>query len=157
MEIDYKEIDHNTYDVFHTLMTDYFRNGEDKDTPQEEIDAFIQLLFDKVTSGGISGRIAEMDQCAAGFVLWMKDTAGCDFSQLPGFGTILEIGITKQYQHKGIGKAMVAFTEKQLTLRGVDGLYVCAYGPAQDFWIKCGYQDSKRLASNGLPIFTKRV
>ena len=157
MNINCEAISHDNYDVLHTLMTDYYRDGEDKDTSQEEIDAFIKLLFDKVTLGEISGCIADVNHSAVGFVLWMKDTAKGDFSQMPGFGTILEIGVSKQHQHQGIGKAMVAITEKQLTLCGVDGLYVCAYGPAQNFWMICGYQDSQKVASNGLPIFIKQI
>jgi hypothetical protein len=43
------------------------------------------------------------------------------------------------------------------TAGGADGLYICAYGPAQGFWIKCGYRDSKRIAKNGLAVLIKDI
>jgi ribosomal protein S18 acetylase RimI-like enzyme len=64
----------------------------------------------------------------------MKDTAESSFSQIPGFGTILEIGLCKTHRNRGIGKDMVAHAERHMTAGGVDGLYVSAYGPAQGFW-----------------------
>jgi GNAT superfamily N-acetyltransferase len=157
MDISYANINSGDYDIFHRLMTEYYREAEDKDTPQEDIDAFVRLLFDMILSGKISGCFAVVNQCTAGFVLWMKDTAQSEFSTMPGYGTILEIGLDKEFRNRGIGKALVGFAEQQMNAGGVDGLYVCAYGPAQGFWLKCGYRDSKGIAKNGLPVLIKDI
>jgi ribosomal protein S18 acetylase RimI-like enzyme len=157
MTIRYQPIQSSDYDIFHQLLNEYFRSGEDADTPQEEVDAFIRALFDMLLSGKISGCLVDADGCAAGFVLWMKVTAKSEFSQIPGFGTILEIGLRKTHRNSGFGKAMVAHAERQMIAGGVDGLYVSAYGPAQGFWKKCGYRDNGTAAANGLPIFIKDI
>ena len=35
------------FPVFHRLLTDYYRDGEDAQTPQEELDGFIEMLLDR--------------------------------------------------------------------------------------------------------------
>ncbi len=157
MDISYANINSGDYDTFHSLMTCYYREAEDKDTPQEDINAFIRLLFDRIMSGEIGGCFAVVNDCTAGFALWMKDTAQSEFSEILGFGTILEIGLDKEFRNRGIGASLAGFAERQMLAGGVDGLYVCAYGPAQGFWLKCGYRDSKRIAKNGLPILIKDI
>ena len=37
----------------------------------------------------------------------------------------------------------------------VSDFYVCAYGPAEDFWKKCGYEDVGEIASNGLKLLVQ--
>ena len=157
MDINYPGISNGDYDTFHSLLTCYYREAEDKDTPQEDIDAFIRLLFDKILSGDIGGCFAVVNHCPAGFALWMIDTAQSEFSEISGFGTILEIGLEKEFRNRGIGISLACFAERQMTASGVDGLYVCAYGPAQGFWLKCGYREYKRIAKNGLPILIKEI
>ena len=156
MDLRYKKIDDTNDAVFHLLMVDYYRDGEDRDTPLEEIDSFIQLLFGQIMSNAIKGCLAYSDcDTAVGFVLWMKDRPESDFSEMPGYGTILEIGLARQYRKHGMGKEIVRFAEEQMKNDGVDGFYVLAYGPAQDFWARCGYANSHRSGANKLPIFMK--
>jgi GNAT superfamily N-acetyltransferase len=57
--------------------------------------------------------------------------------------------LEKEFRNLGIGTSLAGFVEQRMTAGGADGLYVCAYGPAQGFWIKCGYRDSKRIAKTG--------
>ena len=45
--MDYIEICENDYNAFHQLLSTYYREGEDADTPQEEIDTFIRFMFEK--------------------------------------------------------------------------------------------------------------
>lgn len=142
---------------FHRLMTEYYRTAEDADTPEDVIDAFIRRLFDGVLCGELYGCLAYCETVPAGFALFEKDNGRGDFTEILNYGTILEIGLAPQFQAKGLGKGLVAHAEKELLALNVEGLYVCAYGPAQRFWIACGYQDSKKTAANGLPIFTKAV
>ncbi len=143
------------YPSVHRMMVDYYRSGEDADTPQEVVDGFIRKLFDMALAGRIDGRLVRADGEDAGFVLWMKDEAGADFSALPGHGTILEIGLRPEFRGCGLGRSMVAYAEAQMRLLGVDGLYVAAYGPAQGFWAKCGYADSGSTGAGGLPLCVK--
>lgn len=139
------------YDMFHSLLEPYYREGEDAQTPQEELDGFIRYLYSLVENNTISGTIVWLGR-PAGFVLWAMDTEQLPFSNLPGAGTILEIGIAPDFRGKGYGKLLAEFAEKQLSC---EKCYVCAYGPAEAFWKKCGYMDSGRLAANGLKLLTK--
>ncbi len=157
MDIKYAAINGESRADLHEMMTEYYRDGEDHDTPQEEIDAFIGLLFEKVVSKAFDGRIAYMDGCPAGFVLWMMDEAGMDYSVIPGFGTILEIGARHGYRRMGLGKQMAELAQGVLLKNGATGLYVLACGKAQSFWKKCGFVESGRVAFNGLPVYVKDV
>ncbi len=108
-----------------------------------------------VRQGKISCRLIAADRVNIGFVLWAVDTEQLDFSEIPGMGTILEIGIGKPYRRLGIGAKLVQYAEDQLRLSGVSQCYVSAYGPAQEFWSHCGYQFTGTTAGNGLPLMTK--
>ncbi len=153
--MDFRIIDDVDYDAFHELLDPYYREDEDEDTPQEQIDGFIQRLFHMVQEGKISCRLISSDGGNIGFVLWAIDTEQFDFSEIPGMGTILEIGIAKPYRRFGIGAKIVQYVEDQLRHSGMGQCYVSAYGPAQEFWTHCGYQFQNANADNGLPIMVK--
>ena len=156
MEITLQSIEQGDYDTFHALLNDYYRTGEDKDTPQEVVDAFIRMLFEKAMGGEIRGCFAAAER-RVGFALWTVDEEGGDFTELPGYGTILEIGVGLAIRERGIGSTLVVHCEQDLRARGAEWAYVCAYGPARRFWEGRGYRDSGRAAANGLPILTKRL
>lgn len=139
------------YEVFHKLLNAYYRDGEDEQTPQAQLDAFICHLYDLCVSGGISGCIA-MDHGPVGFVLWMIDSKESPFSQKPGYGTILEIGVFPDSRNVGLGRKLAEYAESKMQAQAY---YVCAYGPAETFWKKCGYTDSGELAENGLKLMIK--
>ena len=149
--MEFVDVRNSDYGVFHDLMNEYYREGEDAGTPQSEIDGFIRYLFDLCRDGKIEGSIASGDK-PKGFVLWNVDAEDGVFSRKPGFGTILEIGVCKDARGKGIGRMLAAFAESQMK---VDRYYVCSYGPAEAFWRKCGYTFSGELAENGLKIMVK--
>lgn len=155
--MDYIEICENDHDAFHELASVYYREGEDADTPQAEIDAFIRFLFEKVIGHQISGCIAKDKNTNVGFALWGVDTEDLEFSEIPGFGTIMEIGFIPSYRSKGNGKALVSYIESRLREKNVNNCYVSAYGPAQKFWSHCGYFENGKAASNGLPIMVKSI
>ena len=140
------------YGVFHLLLTEYYRDGADADTPQEAIDGVIRYLYDLYTQNAISGCIAWEGE-PAGFALWQLDTQDSPFSQRPGWGTILEMGVTPDNRGKGRGRELAEYA---LTRMDVSDFYVCAYGPAEGFWVKCGYEDRGELASNGLKLLVQR-
>ncbi len=145
------------FSEFHRLLTEYYRTAEDADTPEDVIDTFIRRLFDGALCGELHGCLAYYETVCAGFALWKNDDGEGDFTEIENYGTILEIGLTPEFQGKGLGKALVAHVEKELLALKVEGLYVCAYGPAQRFWSACGYRDAQRTAANGLPVFIKTV
>ena len=149
--MEFADIQSIPYDAFHGLLNEYYREGEDAQTAQEEIDAFIQHLFDLCCAGKISGAACLGDK-PLGFVLWNMDEEDSAFSQKPGFGTILEIGVREDARGAGIGRKLVDFAESRMNS---DRFYVCAYGPAQSFWSRCGYVHSGETAENGLPIMVK--
>lgn len=149
--MNYIDVRNADYEMFHDLLNEYYRDGEDAQTPQTEIDAFIQHLYELCRDGRIFGCVA-YDKDPVGFVLWNVDSDGGAFSQKPGFGTILEIGICQDNRQRGIGQLLVNFAESQM---GVDRFYVCAYGPAERFWAKCGYFFAGETAENGLKIMVK--
>ncbi len=155
--MDYIEIGKKDYDIFHGLANAYYREGEDADTPQEEIDSFVHLLFDKVMNREISGAFVKAERAYIGFGLWAIDTEDFAFSEMPGYGTILEIGLIPSYRSSGCGKEFVSFIEKRLYQESVKQCYVSAYGPAQKFWAHCGYAENGKTASNGLPIMVKTI
>ena len=143
------------FDAFHALMNAYYREGEDADTPQEQVDEFIRFLGDKVESREIEGCFLKEYDEYIGFALFAIDTDGFAFSEKPGYGTVLEIGIIPPYRSAGRGKVLVAFIEDWFVANGVDKAYVSAYGPAHEFWEQCGYKDNGETASNDLPIMVK--
>ena len=149
--MEFLDIQKVSYDAFHELLNEYYRDGDDAQTPQAEIDAFIQYLFDFCQSGKISGAVC-MEEEPLGFVLWNVDSEDSPFSQKPGFGTILEIGVRKNVRRAGIGRKLVNLAED---LMRADRYYICAYGPAQMFWSRLGYEFSGETAENGLPIMVK--
>lgn len=155
--MDYVEISEKDYCLFHELANAYYREGEDEHTPAEEIDAFIRLLFQKVIAREISGCFAKAQNTCIGFALWTVDTEDFAFCEMPGYGTILEIGLLPAFRAAGHGREFVSFIELCLRRRNVTQCYVSAYGPAQKFWTGCGYAPNGNLANNGLPILVKRI
>lgn len=155
--MDYFEISENDYDIFHELANAYYREGEDENTPQEEVDSFIQFLFEKVLKHEIEGYFVKAKSTYIGFALWAIDTEDFEFSEMPGLGTILEIGLIPEYRSSGRGKEFVSYIENHLKKEGVMQCYVSAYGPAQNFWMHCGYVENGKTASNGLPVMVKTI
>jgi ribosomal protein S18 acetylase RimI-like enzyme len=155
--MEYRAINQNDYSIFHELANAYYREGEDENTPQAEIDGFIKFMFDKVVEKEIFGCFATVDGSYVGFALWTVDTESFQFSEIPGYGTILEIGIAKGHRTSGLGRQLVSFVENSLSTGGIKDCYVCAYGPARDFWSRCGYADSGKIAKSGLPIMVKSI
>ena len=145
-------ITYDSYDVFRSLLTDYYREGEDAQTPQQQMDAFIGLLFDLCQNNTVSGCIAYENK-AIGFALWGMDGEDFPFSNKPGYGTILEIGVTPAARGVGLGRRLAEFAENAMACKRY---YVCAYGPAEAFWQKCGYRATGEVAENGLKLFEKR-
>lgn len=157
MAVEYPAIRENDEEIFHELLNAYYREGEDENTPQEEVDAFIRLLFEKVIHHEIEGCFAKEGNAYIGFSLWAMDTGNFAFSEMPGAGTILEIGLIKPSRSSGHGKELVSFIENQLRGKNVKQCYVSAYGPAQQFWTQCGYKENGIIAGNGLPIMVKTI
>ena len=155
--MEYFEICENHYEVFHKLANDYYREGEDEKTPQAEIDAFIGLLFKMVFHKEINGCIVKDGKSFIGFALWAVDTVDFAFSQLPGYGTILEIGIVPSRRGFGLGKEQVCRIEEYFRFRNIKQCYVSAYVPAQRFWTSCGYAENGQKAASGLPIMVKTI
>ena len=151
----FKPITKDDHQRFEALMIEYYREGEDADTPIDTIKDFIEILFQMICSGSINGAMWKCDGRYEGFCLWMKDEAQSDFSEIPGYGTILEIGVSSEFRKQGIGIAIVQQAEAQMKKAGVQRFYVSAYGPAESFWERCGYKKTERMAQNGLPIFVK--
>ena len=155
--MNYREITPQDSDQFHRLANAYYREGEDAETPQEEMDAFIRFLFGKVACKEICGYFVVEGDAHVGFALYAVDTPDFAFSQMPGYGTILEIGLIPACRGAGSGKALVSFVECQLAQAGMKQCYVTAYGPAESFWSHCGYKKNGSTGTNGLPIMTKHI
>jgi ribosomal protein S18 acetylase RimI-like enzyme len=157
MNLEFIDVEEINYQTFHDLLLEYYRDAEDADTEQGVIDDFINRLYDRIVHNNIKGKIVSLDQEYIGFVVWMIDQKNRDFSEIPGYGVILEIGLKKNYRKQGFGQKIVQFAEKKMISEGIDGLYIEAYGPAVSFWTKCGYENSGKTASNELPIFMKQL
>lgn len=155
--MEYLEICEDDYSAFHDLASAYYRDGEDADTPQEIIDSFIHLMFNKVINNELYGCFVKDEHKYIGFALWAFDNEDFEFSEMPGFGTILEIGLIPAYRFCGLGKKLVAYIENRLLNRDIAQFYISAYGPAQKFWASCGYIENGLTASNGLPIMIKTI
>ncbi len=153
--MEYKKLRKNDYPIFCELLTAYYRDGEDADTEQAVLDSFIKDLFDMVMDGKIEGCILQQNDAAIGFVLWMIDTPDGVFSEIPGYGTFLEIGICPSFRGNGYGRQTVSHIEQQMKQAGVWHFYVSVYPLADGFWTKCGYVKTSDTASNGLNIYKK--
>ena len=153
--IEYKKLHQDNYPIFHELMTAYYRDGEDADTEQAVLDAFILDLFSLVMENKIEGCFVHLNGEVIGFALWMIDTPDGVFSEVPGYGTFLEIGIHPSFRGKRYGYQAVAYIEQQMKQLGVENFYVSVYPLADGFWTKCGYIKTEETASNGLRIYKK--
>ncbi len=69
----YIKIGKHDYREFHALANFYYREGEDENTPQEVIDSFIRMMFDKVINNEIDGCFVKHEQEFIGFALWAID------------------------------------------------------------------------------------
>jgi hypothetical protein len=74
-------------------MNGYYRDDEDSYTAQDKIDGFIKKLFNLIQEKSMFAVLAYSDDIFIGIVIWMKDTINNDFSVIPGYGTIAEIGV----------------------------------------------------------------
>ena len=155
--MEHTEICENDYNTFHELLNSYYREGEDANTPQEVIDSFIRLMFEKLVNNELYGCFLKNANEHIGFVLWTVDNENFEFSEMPGLGTILEIGIKTSCRGYGLGKELVAYVEENLQRRKITQCYVSSYGPAQNFWRSCGYKENGFMASNGLPVMIKTI
>lgn len=153
--IDYRELRRDDYPVFREMLTAYYREGEDADTEQEVLDAFISDLFSMAIERKIDGCFICLEGEAVGFALWTIDTPDGAFSEIPGYGTILEIGIEPRFRGKGYGSLAVEHAERQMRLAGAEHFYVSVYPLADKFWTRCGYAKTENTASNGLFIYKK--
>ena len=151
----FQELCRADYSVFHELLTAYYRDGEDADTEQAVLDGFIESLFSMVMEQKIQGLFMVQNEEAVGFALWMVDTPDGLFSEIPGYGTFLEIGVSPAYRGNGFGFQAVQHVEAQMKQNGIEYFYVSVYPPADGFWTKCGYRKTEKIASNGLMIYQK--
>lgn len=103
----------------------------------------------------IEGKFISLDEKIIGFVLWMIDRKESDFSEVPEYGTFLEIGLETTIRLQGIGMQVVAHIENIMKEKGAEGFYITAYGPASEFWEKCGYINTHKKASNDLFLYVK--
>ena len=143
------------YELFRQLLIAYYREGEDADTDEAVIVGFVDDLFSMVMDGRISGNLIQLNDEVIGFALWMIDKVDGVFSEIPGYGTFLEIGLRPNYRGNGYGLQAVQAVENQMKQLGAEYFYVSVYGPADGFWRACGYQKTEKLASNGLSIYLK--
>ena len=151
----FQELCRADYPVFHELLTAYYRDGEDADTEQAVLDGFIESLFSMVMEQKIQGLFMVQNEEVVGFALWMIDTPDGLFSEIPGYGTFLEIGVSPAYRGNGFGFQAVQHVEAQMQQNGTAHFYVSVYPPADGFWTKCGYTKTEKIASNGLTIYQK--
>ena len=151
----FQELCRADYPVFHELLTAYYRDGEDADTEQAVLDGFIESLFSMVMEQKIQGLFMVRNEEVVGFALWMIDTPDGLFSEIPGYGTFLEIGVSPEFRGNGFGFQAVKHVENRMKQSGVEHFYVSVYPPADGFWTKCGYVKTEETASNGLTIYRK--
>lgn len=156
-DMDFAEIREEDRGVFHELAQAYYREGEDADTPPEVLEPFVGMMFDKVMCREISGCFVKDKDRYIGFALWAVDSEDFAFRTIPGFGTILEIGLIPACRSLGLGRELAEHIEDCLRGCEMTQCYVSAYGPAQGFWKSCGYRANGQKASSGLPIMVKRI
>ncbi|MBQ8556633.1 MAG: GNAT family N-acetyltransferase [Clostridia bacterium] len=142
--------------ALHALLTSYYREGEDADTPQEELDGFISYLQELLDKRILWGDVVFDGDTAMGFVLFAVDGDSYPFSECPGMGTIAEIFVNSAYRQQGLGRLLVRCAEDALRAF-VTQMYVCAHASAQSFWQRCGYRPNGAFASNNLPICIKSI
>ncbi len=139
--------------ALHDLLLAYYREGEDADTPEAELEDFISYLQGLLDEGVLLGFVVFREEKPIAFMLYTLDREGFPFSEKPGYGTICEIGVIPEARHTGLGRELAHMAEAMFT----EHFYVCAHPDAQGFWRKCGYEPSGETAANGLPILTKHV
>ena len=141
-------------DVLHALLTAYYREGEDADTPAPVLDAFIRDLQGLLHQRILQGDVAVCGGVPVGFVLWALDGEDWPFSECPGLGTIAEIGVIPSRRGQGLGRQLARHAEEALG-DAVRQMYVCAHPSARGFWERCGYHHCGQTAQNGLPVCIK--
>ena len=136
------------------MLTAYYREGEDADTPEAELEDFISLLLGLLEDGVLCGELLFKEHIPAGFVLFAMDAADYPFSECPGLGTIAEIGVVPSFRRQGCGRMLAAKAEEALRKQTQEA-YVCVHPSAEAFWRSCGYRPTGRTGGNDLPLFIK--
>lgn len=147
----------DTYADFSRMMKAYYQETIPQELPADVIDGYIQNLYRLVLTNDLRGGIAA-DGEVLGFALWEVDASGAVYSELPGYGTILELGIQPEYRGRGYGRQLTEYVQGRLLEEDVIGFYVCADETSREFWEKCGYRNvGGRTASNGLPMLLRGI
>lgn len=60
MILEYHKISKVNYELFHQMMTDYYRDGDDANTAQELIDQMIELLYEQMENHALEGPMFEV-------------------------------------------------------------------------------------------------
>lgn len=140
--------------ALHDLMLDYYR-AADSESGDMVLDAYVETLLDLVNAQVLDCRLADQDGAALGFAIFTKDRKGTDFTEMPGYGTIMELYVLPEYQRRGIGTQLAQEAEKLLREQDVKGFYICAYEAANGFWEKLGYKDSGEVGTNEQALWIK--
>lgn len=137
------------------LMLDYYRVS-DPDESDAMLEAYADTLLELLDAEVLDCRLALEDSTPIGFTIFTKDRKGTDFTELPGYGTIMELFVLPEYRHKGIGTHMVEEAEALLRQKNILGCYICAHESSAPFWAKLGYADSGEKGTNDLPLWIKK-
>lgn len=131
----------------------FFALLEECDVAQERIrELYALTMADKVRA-----RLCRLGAKPIGFITYMRDVEDAPFSQLPGHGTILNVGLTEAMRGQALSDKLIAYAEDDLRLSRVDGLYVTATKELIPFWQKHGYEKTNRLSTDYLPLLVKPV
>lgn len=139
------------------LLFNYYKDGEDADTPDDIVNDFIKYIVKLIYSNKLNCRILNHEGTYIGFIIWFKDEVGHEFSELPGYWSIAEIGIKKEYRNKHFGIKLVNYVEKNVKGNDAASFYITAYSPFKNFWEKIGFKDIGLKGNNNLPIMVKEL
>ncbi len=124
---------------------------------EDEIEKQILQFFDLLQEGKIKARLSRKGSTYMGFIFYMKDEKNTPYTQISGYGTVLQLGVLPKYRTSGIGTLMLKYAEDELKFLNIEGYYVRVTDENKDFFKKQGYQKTRYFDENNCAIYKKSV
>ena len=148
--------------AFEKLFCDYYA---ELDCEEEPLPIFTDCLLPDLKAGLFEVGVCEEEGSAVcgavavcGFVIFQIDDILNDWNFKEGCGDVRELYVAPAFRRRGLGSALLAFAEKQLSAAGATEIYTLPVEECENFFISRGYLDSgEYCAEAGNKVFSKNL
>jgi len=147
------------YAFFPMMKWYYTRETIASANNQDAIEKYVDNIYHLLENGKLLGSIAYDENIPVGIVIYRidREKEETSYSVLPGYGSIVNIGLIDAYRHRGLGNEIVAYVESVLKEKGVKNMYVCSSGPSDKFWKENKFSFNGKASPSGQSILEKEI